>query len=383
MFTQYTARPTFAKVDIDALENNYRAIQRHLGDDIQIMGVVKADAYGHGAVAYASNLERLGASAFGVAFSEEGVRLREGGITRPIVVLGGIYFGEAEKTMAYNLTPVIISRANAEATIRQFRNLGVKNRPVHLKIDTGMNRIGLQPHEAVAVAKMIRDSKVLYIEGLMSHLATVKADVGEYYWHQYKNFTKVVEDLAAEGIEPPIIHFANSAGSIAVPKPPFNMIRAGVILYGSYPSPEFRTFIDLKPVLTLSTKITQVKKVPKGSLISYEGTYQTPRASIIATIPMGYADGLNRLLSNKGHALVHGKRVPIVGNVCMDMTMLDVSEVPDATVGDDVVLIGEQNGQRILANELAEHCGTIPYEIFTNINHRVARIYYKSSDLKV
>jgi len=374
----YTNRPTFAQIDLDALEHNFKIIQERLGDDISIQSVVKADAYGHGAVPIAANLERLGAAAFGVAFCEEGVQLREGGITKPIFILGGIYWGEAQKADFYNLTPVVFSPENAVETVRQAKELGLRFK-VHLKVDTGMNRIGLSPGEAVETARMIRDSGVLEIEGLLSHLATVTPDLGEDYWRQVTLFRDVADQFAKDGWRFSSVHIANSAAVMAAPKPPFNMVRVGKAMLGAFPSADFVGMLPTRPVLSLTTKIIHLKRVPRGARVSYEGTFTAGRETVVATIPMGYADGLNRKLSNNGEALVRGRRVPIVGNVCMDLAMLDVTDVPGAALGDLVTLIGTQDGQHITVEEVARRCGTIPYEIFVNINHRVARVYKKET----
>lgn len=378
MYTHYTHRPTFALIDLDALEHNFRVIKKRLGPDVDILSVVKADAYGHGAVPLAANLERLGAAAFGVAFCEEGVRLREGGITKPVLVMGGIYWGEAQKAHYYNLTPVIISRENALNTIAQARDIG-KTFRVHLKVDTGMNRIGVQPSEVVEVARLIRESGVLQIDGFLTHLAGVKPELDENYWTQATLFRDAMKALDEEDIDAPWRHLAASAASMASPRAPFNLVRIGIAMLGAFPSPTFHGMLDLKPVMTLSTKIMHLKTIPVGAKVSYGGLWEANRPSVIATIPMGYADGLNRRQSNKGHAIVRGVRVPITGAVCMDMTMLDVTDVPGVSLDDEVVLIGRQGDERITVEDVADVCGTSAYEIFTNVNHRVARIYTKAS----
>ncbi|MCL4235036.1 MAG: alanine racemase [Deltaproteobacteria bacterium] len=377
MLTHYTHRPTFALIDLDALEHNYNAIKDRLGPDVRILSVMKADAYGHGSVALAANLERLGVAAFGVAFCEEGVRLREGGITRPILVMGGIYWGEAMKAHYYNLTPVIISRENALATIAQARDAGISF-GVHVKIDTGMNRIGVQPEEAVEVSRLIRESGVLQIDGYLTHLSGVMPSLDDNYWKQATAFRDAVQSLEDEDLDAPWKHLAASAASMAAPRPPFNMVRIGIAMLGAFPNPNFRGMLDLQPVLTLRTQIAHLKTIPVGARVSYGGLWEAQRPSVIATIPMGYADGLNRRQSNKGHALVRGVRVPITGAVCMDMAMLDVTDVPGVSLGDEVVLIGAQGNERITVEEVADVVGTSAYEIFTNINYRVARIYRKA-----
>ncbi|MBZ0270745.1 alanine racemase [bacterium] len=371
----FTHRPTFARIDLDALEHNFRVIRRRLGEDIGIISVVKADAYGHGAVPIAANLERLGASGFAVAFCEEGVQLREGGITKPILVLGGIYIGEAQKASYYDLTPVLFSRENAEETAREVRRVG-RRLAVHLKVDTGMNRIGMRPEEAEDVLRLVRESEVLDAQGLLTHLATVSPDLGDSYWRQVTAFRDVVDRLTPM-MDKPQVHMANSAAVLAAPRPPFNAVRVGKAMLGAYPGDAFRGMLPLRPVLSLGTQITHLNAIRAGEAVSYEGTFVAGRETLVATIPMGYADGLNRKLSNTGEALVRGQRARIIGNVCMDMTMLDVTDIPGVAAGDPVVLIGRQGDGEINVHEVARHCGTIPYEIFTNINHRVARVYVK------
>ncbi len=372
----YTNRPTFAWIDLDALEHNYRVVRRRVGADTGIMAVVKADAYGHGGVPVAATLERLGADGFGVAFAEEGIHLREGGISKPVYVLGGFYHGEALRGSQYNLTPVIISLERGLDLAREAREIG-KRFDVHVKIDTGMTRIGVSVAEAKeAILRLAREPE-LRIQGVISHFATVSPDLGPDYWDQLAKFRRVLDELKAAGVDPPLKHMANTAAIFGAPRPPFNMVRPGIMLYGAYPGPGFENVLDLKPVFRLTTEISHLKRVQAGTAISYGGTFVTQRESLIATLPIGYADGLNRRLSNRGAALVRGRRAPLVGAVCMDMCMLDVTDVPGVAIGDEVVFIGEQQGARITAEEVAETCGTIAYEIFCNINHRVGRIYVK------
>jgi len=374
-----TNRPTFAKIDLDALEHNYIQLRKRVGQDVDIMAVVKADAYGHGAVPIASNLEKLGANWFGVAFCEEGILLREGGITSPILVLGGIYFGEAEKAHKYDLTPVVFSVDHARELSSQAVDLGL-DFTVHIKVDTGMSRIGLMYEDNAAdnVEKIIGLPNI-NVQGILSHFATVTFDLGNGYWNQMSRFHKLLEELEKRGINPPIKHIANSSGCMASPRPALNLVRPGIMLFGVYPDKSFVKLMDLKPVFSLTTEIFHLKTVKTGSAVSYEGAFVTKRETKIATLPMGYADGLSRRLSNVGSVLVRGKRVPIIGNVCMDMCMVDVTDVQGVKKGDEVVIIGKQGSGEITAGEVADLCGAIPYEIFCNINHRVSRIYLKKN----
>ncbi len=373
-----TNRPTFAKIDLDALEHNYTQLRKRVGEDVSIMAVVKADAYGHGGVPVGSNLERMGVDWFGVAFCEEGIQLREGGITRPILILGGVYYGEAAKAHKYQLTPVVFSLDHAKELSAQAVELGLSF-DIHVKIDTGMGRLGILPKEAVAYFEEIAQMPNLSIEGILSHLATVTPDLGEAFWKQMATFHTILEELEKKGITPRYQHIAASAGCLASPKPPLNLVRPGLMLLGCNKADGFEKLLDLKPVFSLTTGILHVKTVPPGSPISYGGTFVTDRETRVATLPMGYADGLSRKLSNGGSVIVHGKRVAIIGTVCMDMCMIDVTDVPGVKKGDEVVFIGRQGNEQITAEEVAVRCDTIPYEIFCNINQRVSRIYIKSN----
>ncbi|MDP8257297.1 MAG: alanine racemase [Candidatus Alcyoniella australis] len=377
-----TNRPTFANIDLSALEHNYRAIRERIGPDVGMMAIVKANAYGHGAVPIASNLERLGADAFGVAFAEEGIELREGGITRPIVVLGGLYFGETGKAVKYGLTPVVHSLENARSLALQAAELGVRL-DVHVKIDTGMNRIGLRAPDCVDEVLHIAALGSLRVQGLLSHLATVEPDFGGPGKNQHELFIETIGLLAERGLTPPLVHMDNSMGVMAAPHERFVMVRPGLSLYGAWADPAFVGSMDLRPVMSLTTEIVHLKTVPPGSPISYGGTFVTKRESRIATIPMGYADGLPRNLGNRGEALVRGRRAPIAGAVCMDMAMLDVSDVPDVRRGDRAVLIGSQGDQRITADDWARALDTISYEVFCNIGSRVSRLYVQSDSAEL
>ncbi|MDP8224898.1 MAG: alanine racemase [Candidatus Lernaella stagnicola] len=372
----YTNRPTFAWIDLDALEYNFRALRKRVGADIAILAVVKADAYGHGAIPVATTLERHGADCFGVAFVEEGMELRNGGISKPILILGGIYPGEALKAHTHGLTPVVVSLERGLELAREATDLGLKIK-VHVKVDTGMTRLGIPVREAVEGILRLAREPVLEIEGLLSHFATVSPNLGPDYWDQLAKFRGVVDQLQSKGVDPPIKHMSASTAILGAPKPPFNMVRPGIMLLGATKMPGFEKVMDLRPVFRFTTQIIRLSRVPVGTPISYGGKFVTQRESMIATLPVGYADGLNRLLSNRGSALVRGKRAPIVGAVCMDLCMLDVTDIPSAANGDEVVFIGRQGDEEIRSEEVAELCNTIPYEIFCNINHRVGRIYVK------
>lgn len=366
-------RPTVAQVDLDALAHNYKeAVQRAGGR--KIIAVVKADAYGHGAVEVSRLLLGLGADLLGVALVEEGRELRQAGITAPILVMGALFPGQAEAIVEQKLTPVVFDRAVARALSLAARKSGT-NLAVHVKIDTGMGRIGISPEEAPAFIKDLKTSGSLSVQGLMTHFADADLRDKAFAAQQMDRFETLIKTLDADGSAVPHRHAANSAALLDYDRALFTMVRPGLMLYGYNPLEEQKGAIDLRPALSLKTQIACVKKVPAGVPISYGRTFITKQASVIATLPIGYADGYSRGLSNKGEALVRGVRVPIVGRVCMDMCMLDITAVPDAQPGDEVVLIGSQGQERITADDIAAKTGTIAYEVLCGISNRVPRIY--------
>lgn len=367
-------RPTRAIIDLKALEYNYISIKERLREDIGILAVVKADAYGHGAVEVVRRLEALGCSFLGVALCEEGIELRRAGIKTPILILGGFFEGEVGSIIDFNLTPLIFDSRSATLLHRYASKVGKVVR-AHLKVDTGMGRLGVVVEELPHFLKALRNYKNIELEGLLSHFSEAEKEEKGYSLEQLKKFNKAIDLVLNAGFNPKYIHIANSAAILNIPSSLFNLVRPGILLYGSYPSERFKSILKVKPVLTLVTEVLQLKKVSKGSPISYGRDYVTARDSLIATIPIGYGDGFPRSLSNRGQALVRGKRVPIVGRICMDLTMLDVTDCPQVEVGDEVVLIGGQGEDRITVEEVAEKAGTISYEILCGITSRVRREY--------
>jgi alanine racemase len=377
MLSNHLGRPSLCYIDHESLRWNFRQIRSLLGSQVKILSMVKANGYGHGAPAVAKTLAAEGSDAFGVAILEEAIELRRHGITVPILVLTGVYLDQLELFFDYDLTAVVhdadaLQRLEA-AVARQGGSLNV-----HLKIDTGMGRIGLVAAEFESWLPQVRKLKAVKVEGIFSHFSHAESVEGQYTRQQLEIFQNIVQRLAAEGIAPPVIHLANSAATITLPAAYFNMVRPGLMLYGVYPSPEMATRISLKPVLSWKTRILQVKRVPSNTSISYGQTFMTKRNSLIATLPIGYADGYPRLLSNRGQALVGGKRAPVAGRVCMDLTMLDVTDIGKIQQGDEVVLLGTQGNETISADEMAAWAETISYEILTSIGVRVPRIHYNS-----
>jgi alanine racemase len=365
---------TAAEVDLGALAYNYRQLRQLIPPAVKVLAVVKADAYGHGAVPVSKKLEELNTDFLGVATVREGLELRNGGITKPILVLSGIYEEEVEEVIAYRLTPMIyrlgIAAALSAAATKRGRKI-----PVHIKVDTGMGRIGVLAEEAPVFVGRVRQLENLVIEGIASHFATANEEDATFAAEQLERFSRTIEEVKRLDIDPPFCHIANSAALVNLPAAHFTMVRPGIMLYGSYPSLALKARISLRHAMSWKSCIADLKKVPAGYPISYGRTFVTQRPSCIAAIPVGYADGYNRLLSNRGEVLIRGRRAPVVGRVCMDWTMVDVTAIPGVEVGDEVVLMGSQSGEEITPEEIGEWIGTISYEVLCSIGKRVQRTY--------
>jgi alanine racemase len=365
---------TKAEVDLGALAYNYHQLRQLVPPSVKFLAVVKADAYGHGAIPVSKKLEELGADFLGVATVKEGVELRNGGIKGLILVLSGIYQEEVEDVLAYQLTPMVYRLEIAEALATAARKKG-QTIPVHIKVDTGMGRIGVLSEEAPAFVNRLRKFENLEIEGIASHFATADVGNSSFTEEQLKRFSRTIEETKKLDIDPPFCHIANSAALVNLPAAHFTLVRPGIMLYGSYPSPALKDKVPLRQVMSWMSLIADLKQVPEDYPISYGRTFVTQRPSIIAAIPVGYADGYNRLFSNRGEVLIKGMRAPVVGRVCMDWTMVDVTDIPGVEVGDEVVLMGSQLGQEITPEEMGGRIGTIPYEILCAVGKRVQRIY--------
>jgi alanine racemase len=366
-------RPTVAEIDLGALAFNYRQIRKKVSAGAKILAVVKADAYGHGALPVSLKLEKLGVHYLGVAISEEGVALRKGGVKAPILILGGLFQKEEEEAIQYGLTPVVfdlesLSHLSKAAEKRR------KKATVHIKVDTGLGRLGVPFDQFTPFLKELKKIGNIEVEGILSHFSMTDRET-DYSSSQWRKFQQALTMAENEGFKCPYVHMANSANLTVFPDYSGTMVRPGIMLYGSYPSSNFQSRIELKPVLTLKTCIHFLRSVPPGSRISYGGTFITRRESLIATLPVGYADGYSTLLSNQGEVLVREKRAPVVGRICMDLMMVDVTDVPGASKGDEVVLIGQQGREQITADEIARKIGSISYEVLCLIGKRVPRIY--------
>jgi alanine racemase len=381
---------TWAEIDLNAYAHNITELKRITRKGARLMAVVKANGYGHGAIEVARKALENGAQYLGVARINEAVQLRTAGLDAPILIFGYTPPDLAETLIRYDLTQTVYSIAAAN-TLSGIAGRQGKKIKVHIKVDSGMGRLGLLLKEPTAgnpgdrpttdpVQQALAISRLsgLTVEGTLTHFATADSTDKSYANRQLEKFLDFVDRLRREGLEPPIKHAANSGALIDLPESHLDMVRPGIATYGLYPSGEVnKNKVDLKPVMALKSRIIHLKKVTAGFNISYGITYQTNKSTTIATVPIGYADGFNRLLSNRGHMLVHDQRVPIVGRVCMDLTMLDVGNVPDVAIEDDVVVFGQHQNESVTADEMASTLNTINYEIVSTITARVPRIYKK------
>ena len=376
----YDSRPTFAEIDLNALRHNFTVIRSSLPTQTEILAVVKADAYGHGFMDISRELEHLGVNAFGVAFLAEAIQLRKSGIDKPILLLGGIYPGQERKCIGYNLSTAVFTLEQAQALNLAAGKL-FRKAQIHLKIDTGMGRLGIRYSDAPAFLAELRGLPNLALEGVISHFASadeLDQSGQDFTRQQAERFTWVLAETRKAGFVPRYTHIANSAGALLDHTPNCNLVRPGITLYGSPPSPDFQGKLDLKPVMRLKSRIAMLKWVETGTTISYARRFTSAGKTLIASVPVGYADGYPRALTNKGQVLVRGQRAGVTGTVCMDWIMLDVTGIEGVAVGDEVVLMGnDAAGNCIHAEELATWAGTIPYEIFCGISKRVPRVYLK------
>ncbi|MBU0710026.1 MAG: alanine racemase [Candidatus Omnitrophica bacterium] len=363
-------RPTWAEIDLESLAHNYKQIKKLLKPKTKVMVTIKADAYGHGLIPVAKKLLRCKVDYFGVASIDEGIRLRKENIKVPILILGLILKKDIGPLFRYNLTPTVCDQDLALCLNRKAARLR-KPIKVHIKIDTGMGRIGILSTNSENIVKKINSLEFIRIEGIFTHLAA--ADVNrKLTLQQLGVFNNLVLQLNKSGIEITLIHAANSIAVLNFKKSHFNLVRPGLVIYGLYPKKNLK--IKLKSVLNLKTRIIYVKRVPAGYGISYGHDYVTRRGTNIVTLPIGYGDGYPRNLSNCAPILIRGKRFKISGRICMDQLMVDVGNTP-VKIGEEAVLIGVQRGNKISAEELAELAKTIPYEIVCGLGGRIPRVY--------
>ncbi|MEN3038622.1 MAG: alanine racemase [Candidatus Kryptonium sp.] len=368
-------RATRAEIDLSAFEFNFKQVKKLVGRGTKVMAVVKANAYGHGAIEISKSAISLGVDYLAVAIPEEGIELRENGIDIPVLVLTPAFEYQMELFFKYDLTATIASLESAEKFDLLSNKFGKKAK-CHIKVDTGMGRIGVNYKNASEfVKKIYYDFKNLYIEGIYTHFATSDEKDKSFAYLQFERFISIIKELHMSGINIPLKHCANSGAILDMPETHLDMVRPGIILYGYHPSLEIVNKVELKPVMTLKSKVVFVKEVEPGTSISYGRKFIASKRTKIATIPIGYADGFRRSLTNLGKVEINGEIFPIVGTVTMDQIMVDVGLNTDIKVGDDVILFGSGN---ITAWDVANLLGTIPYEVCCSVSSRVPRIYVRN-----
>jgi alanine racemase len=363
-------RPTQAVVNLKAISDNIAQIRKRIGERRDLMAVVKADAYGHGAVQVSRAAIRSGATCLGISSPEEGEELREAGIDIPILILGLIQPEAAHKSVGLRLEQTICSLELAAALDQEARKASTRIN-VHVKVDTGMGRIGVLPDNALAFVRRVRRFKNLNLTGIFSHFSSADDADKTFARRQLEIFNRVIHEIEAAGIHIPKKHMANSAAILDLPESYLDSVRPGIMIYGLYPSPHVSRSIKLRPAMTLRTKVSYVKSVPGRTPISYGCTFFTRKETRVATLPVGYGDGYSRLLSNRGTVLIKGQRAPLIGQVCMDMCLADVSKIKSVRVGDEVILFGEE----LSVDEVAQNMGTINYEVVCGVGKRVPRVY--------
>ena len=369
---KHPGRPTWLEVDLEAIAHNVRRVVEIVGPAVKVLAVLKADGYGHGTVRVARTALNNGTCCLGVASINEGLILRKAGISAPVLVLGFTPAWQARELVLNGLSATVFDLDVAQALSRAAGQLDSQVK-VHIKVDTGMGRLGLLTDDVVPFALALRSLPNLILEGIFTHFSVADSDPA-YTRSQAGRFRQVLQALSKEGIDLPMVHAANSAAILTHPESHFSMVRLGIAMYGLHPSSQVRCPPDFRPALSFKTEVAQVKDLAPGSYVSYGNTYQTTGWQRIAVLPVGYADGFRRAPRHWGEVLVRGQRAPIVGRVCMDQTMVDVTEIADVRQGDEVVLIGEQGGESITAEEVAERLGTINYEVVSEILARVPRV---------
>jgi len=369
-------RPTWADVDLKALEHNYIQVKRLVGKDVQVMAVVKANAYGHGTVEVSRVLEEMGVDYLGVATTDEAVRLRDHGIKTPVLILGSVLPEEVKIARDRDITLTLCSHEILKEikVLAKNEEAGETKVKVHIKVDTGMGRIGVWHEGALNFVKEVAVEKSVLLEGIYTHFSSAGRD--EFFTdYQMESFERLLISIEKSWIKIPLKHAANSIATVDFKRAHLNLARPGLIIYGMYPKHTFPKLIKLRPVLSLKTRVVFLKDIPPGRSISYGRTFITQRDTRIATLPIGYADGYHRGLSNKAQVLIRGQYAPVVGKITMDQMMIDVGHIRGVKIGDEVVLIGKQGHHEIRIEKLARLAGTIAYDFICAISNRVPRIY--------
>lgn len=374
----------YAKVDLDAISYNLEQMKQCMDEKARIMAVVKTDGYGHGAVRIAKHIEPVGyVGGFAVATAEEALILRRNGIRKPILILGAVFEEQLEKLISNNIRISLFQVSLAEKIQQTAKRIG-KTAYVHIKMDTAMSRLGIRPEQAdsVSIVKTIASFPDIKMEGIFTHFSKADETDKSTCKDQMEKFWKFVHTLEQEGISFEIKHCANSAGIIDLKEYHYDMVRAGISLYGMYPSREVcRENVQLKPAMSLHSRIVYIKEVEEGVSVGYGGTYTTTRATKIATIPVGYGDGYPRSLSNKGMVLVHGKEAPILGRICMDQFMVDITDIAEAKEGDEILLFGEERDEVLPIERLCDLSGRFNYEFVCDLGIRIPRIYERKGEI--
>ena len=364
-------RNAWAEIDLNAVAHNIKEAKMKIVTGTKLCAVVKADAYGHGAVPVAKAALSAGADFLAVALLQEAIELRDADIFAPILILGALQEEYAEETVAYGVSQALFTLASAKALSAAAVKLGKKAK-VHLAIETGMNRIGILPEHAGEFAAQVMALPGIEIEGVFSHFAMADAKDKAYCREQYAKFQNALFQIRAQGIEIPIKHISNSATISEAPEMQLDMVRQGITLYGLWPSEEVERCLDYQPVMKLKAKVAYIKQIETGETVGYGRTFKAERATKVATLPLGYADGISRLLSNKGYVLIKGQKAPIVGRICMDQFMVDVTDIEKVDIGDEALVFGSEE---LSADQVAAWIGTISYEVLCAISKRVPRIY--------
>lgn len=369
----------WAEINLQAIAHNIKELKRIIAPDVKLLVAVKADAYGHGLLPVAQTVLKNNADFLGVARLEEGIKLRQAGIDAPIIVFGYVSPAQAVELIAFDLVQTIFSLDSAKQFSQNAVARGKKLR-AHLKIDTGMGRLGFLPGTSV-LAEILEISRLpgIALEGIFTHFASADSHDKAFAITQLNRFKSLLNQLENSGIKIPLCHAANSGAIIDLPQTHMDMVRAGISVYGLLPSKEVdQNKISLKPAMTLKTTIIHLKRVSSGFKVSYGSTWQTSGPALLATVAIGYGDGYSRLLSNQGQMLVRGQKAPIVGRICMDLTILDVSHIPNIKIEDEVVVFGKQNNHLLSVDEVAKAANTINYEVVSSLTARVPKIYRQS-----
>ena len=377
-------KPNWVEIDLDAIAYNCRQIKKWIGEKTELMAVVKGNAYGHGAVMVSKTALENGATRLAVARVDEGIQLRKAGVEAPILVLGYVPVDEMEEVVRWRITPPIIHWHTARAVSELSSSQGVVT-PVHVKVETGLGRFGLLPDEVVDFVKRLITLPSIRLEGLYTHFAVAdeqSEDSKAYTRKQFETYMKVVQDLEEAGISIPIRHVCNSPATLDFPEAHLDMVRPGTAIYGHYYPDQVPPYsVSLRPAISLRTRVGRIRTLPAGSSIGYGRTYTTTKPTTVALLPIGFGDGYSRRLSNKGLVLIRGKRAPIVGRVCMDQTIVDVSAIPDVQLDDEVVLFGRQNGEEITTYEVGSLMDSNFAVAITAVAARVPRVYLKGGEV--